>query len=119
MAEIATQLWMAVQQHPMLQQVQQELQQAEAFLEQVWAFKPSPVSAQCLATMDRIEDLRHSKKVAKKWLKPWSDTALQLAHDAQFAITRLHRLLEGVVVDIDGPASLALVNIAQNTTAQI
>ena len=92
--EVATQLWMTVQNHPMLQHAQWELQQAENVLDQLRASTPPPVPAQCLANIYRIEDLRHSKKIVCKNLKPWSDAALQLAHDAQSAIARLHRLLE-------------------------
>ena len=68
--------------------------------------------------MDKIENLRHSKQVVRKRLKPWSDIALQLAHDAQSAIARLHRLLERVTAATDGPASLTLVNIVQQAVAQ-
>lgn len=66
-----------------------------------------------------VEDLRHSNKVVRKRLKPWSDNKLQLGHNAQSAIARLHWLLEQVAADTDGPTSLALVKIAQQDVAQI
>ena len=62
LVETATMLWKTVQHHSTLQHIQQELQQAESILDRVRAATISLVSAQCLATMDRIEDLWHSKK---------------------------------------------------------
>ena len=85
---------------------------------QVSTSSPSNVSVQRLAVMDKIENLRRTKHVIQKLLKPWADTALQLTQDAQSAIARLHWLLERVTAATDGPASLTLVNIAQQAVAQ-
>ena len=62
--------------------------------------------------MENIEELYHTKHIVLNWLKPWADTAFQLTQDAQSAIAHLHRLLERVIVALDGPTSLTLVNIA-------
>lgn len=102
----------------MLQHAQGELKQSEDDLDQVWASTPPPTLTQLLVAIHWIEDLRQSKKIVCKKLKPWFDAPLQLAHDAQSAIARLHQLLERVGSDLDGHASLTRINIVQHIMAQ-
>jgi len=109
----------------MLQRVQEDLQQKEAAFDQVEATLPTLILAQHLALLktrnafiDAIADLRHTKHVVRKCLKPWGDTTFQISQGAHNAIARLHRILEQVTMTSKGPASLKLVNIAQQATTQ-
>ena len=75
------------------------------------------VSAQRLAFINMIVDLRRAKRVVKKKLKPWGNTTLHISQDAHIAIAHLHQMLEYVTTAPKGLASLTLVNIAQQAVA--